>query len=330
MRLAKLPPLLRWLDGCPDPKQRGLAELFSKALGVRYDTIDPSATGKAEGREQWLLNTQVALLLGDKDTSLSRYTSWERKPVSTIAKNIIWRHEAGRYALIQEPLYPLGEQLPDYYGCDPHKIRSKRLNYLRSEAWKRFSETDMFFVKQSDFLHIVPTVPHLRNVKLSICYCELPEQESALNNWSTPGKWKQDPDALSYGGFAPRSKHYINGELVGEDRPTPYRMSKTPFPEPRVPRRGGLIAVQPDEPDYAQICADQGLTHLLSDQQKQTVLNGAHLTPRSMASNEPLDFSGDNLSPSTESPGTRQPNGIKSGKESLVNGVDSGDHQHTN
>lgn len=185
-------------------------------------------------------------------------------------------------------------------------------------------------MKQSDFLYIVPTVPHLRNVKLSICYCELPEHESALNSWSMPGKWKQDPDAQSYGGFAPRSKHYINGELVGEDRPTPYRMSKTPFPEPRVPRRGGLIAVQPDEPDYAQICADQGLTHLLSDQQKQTVLNGAHLTPRSMASNEPLEFSGDNLSPSTESPHTRRPNGTKSAQESPVNGVDPGDHQHMN
>lgn len=75
LRLAKLPPLLRWLDGCPDPKRRDIAELFVKALGVRYDTIDQSATGKAEGREQWLLNTQVALLLGDKDTSLSRCES---------------------------------------------------------------------------------------------------------------------------------------------------------------------------------------------------------------------------------------------------------------
>lgn len=72
MRLAKLPPLLRWLDGCPDPKRKEYAELFTIAQGVRYDTIDPSATGKPGGREQWLLNTQVALLLGEKDLSLSR------------------------------------------------------------------------------------------------------------------------------------------------------------------------------------------------------------------------------------------------------------------
>jgi hypothetical protein len=72
IRISQLPPLLRWLNGCPDPKQREIAELFAKAQGVRYDTIEPSATGKPGGRDQWLLNTQVALLLGEKDLSLSR------------------------------------------------------------------------------------------------------------------------------------------------------------------------------------------------------------------------------------------------------------------
>lgn len=72
IRISKLPPLLQWLDGCSDPKQKEIAELFAKAQGVRHDTIDPSATGKPGGRDQWLLNTQVALLLGEKDLSLSR------------------------------------------------------------------------------------------------------------------------------------------------------------------------------------------------------------------------------------------------------------------
>lgn len=72
IRVSKLPPLLRWLDSCPNPRQREIAELFAKAQGVRHDTIDPSTTGKPGGRDQWLLNTQVALLLGEKDLSLSR------------------------------------------------------------------------------------------------------------------------------------------------------------------------------------------------------------------------------------------------------------------
>lgn len=71
-----------------------------------------------------------------------------------IAKRVIWRLEQERYALTEGRLYHLGEQLTDYYGGDPRKIRYKQLEYLRGEAWKRFSETDMFFVKVS--LPIVP------------------------------------------------------------------------------------------------------------------------------------------------------------------------------
>lgn len=80
IRLSKLPPLLRWLEACPNPKQTELAKFFAIAQGVRYDTIEPEATGTAEGREQWLLNTQVALLLGEKDLSLSRCKHSESNP----------------------------------------------------------------------------------------------------------------------------------------------------------------------------------------------------------------------------------------------------------
>ena len=72
IRLAKLPPLLRWLDGSPNPKAPEVAAKFSMMQGVRYDCIQPAATGTPDGREQWLLNTQVALLLGEKDLELSR------------------------------------------------------------------------------------------------------------------------------------------------------------------------------------------------------------------------------------------------------------------
>ncbi|KAL0931733.1 uncharacterized protein CTRU02_212686 [Colletotrichum truncatum] len=74
LRLAKLPPLLRWLDGCPNPKTSELAAKFKHMQGVRYDTIRPQATGTPDGREQWILNTHAALLLGEKDLTLSRCT----------------------------------------------------------------------------------------------------------------------------------------------------------------------------------------------------------------------------------------------------------------
>ncbi|KAI0486630.1 hypothetical protein F4859DRAFT_308376 [Xylaria cf. heliscus] len=330
IRVSKLPPLLRWLDGCSNPRQRETAELFAKAQGVRYDTIDPSATGKPGGRDQWLLNTQVALLLGEKDLSLAQYGSWERIPVSSIAKRVIWRLEQDRYALTESKLYHLGEQLPDLYGGDPRTVGYRKLEQIRGEAANRFLETDMFFVKETDFLHIVPLVPHLSNIRIAICYRELPEHESDLFTFTGPSKWKQDPDAASRGSFAPRNKYYVNGQLVGEEKPGKYRPSREPFPEHRVPRRHGLVAVTPDEPDYARLCIEQNLSYLLTEQQKQSVMNGSHLTPKSMASNEPTEYAGENLSPSSVSPRTHLVNGFRRNLGSpgtLPNGI-TGDNDH--
>jgi hypothetical protein len=71
-RLAKLPLLLRWLDGSKDTKSPDIAALFRIIEGFRFDTIKPEATGQPNGREQWMLNTHAAVLLGEKDIQLSR------------------------------------------------------------------------------------------------------------------------------------------------------------------------------------------------------------------------------------------------------------------
>lgn len=82
-------------------------------------------------------------------TNCDADTSWERVPVSNIAKRVIWRLEQDRYALTGSKLYHLGQQLPDLYGGDPRAIGYKKLEQIRGEAADRFLETDMFFVKVS-------------------------------------------------------------------------------------------------------------------------------------------------------------------------------------
>lgn len=150
VRVAKLPPALQWLSLCDNPKQPATAQLFKTMQGVRYDCINVDATGTAEGREQWLLNTQVALILGDKDLTLSQFPSWSRLPVGTIAKRVIWGLEGDRYALTDPDFYDLGKQLPDYYdGQDPKKLSTPAIEKLRRDAWAKFAATDMFFVKVS-------------------------------------------------------------------------------------------------------------------------------------------------------------------------------------
>lgn len=277
-RLDKLPPLLRWLQICPNPKLPTVADKFRYMSGVRYDTIRPEATGTAEGREQWVLNTHVALLLGEKDFDLSRYTAWERAPVSQLAKMTLWRTEWDLYSLISEKYWDIGRQLPDYYnGEAPASMSFQTKQRLKQAAWERFVATDMFFVKLSDLLYTVSNIPHLRNVTLAVEYRELLESEAQAVGWKAPQKWKQDPDADRFFGFAPRHKYYLGGNFVREDVPTKHSISSTPFPESRVPRRG-LVQVFPEDPEYERLCLEQGLDHLVKGQSSPALPNGVHTT----------------------------------------------------
>ncbi|KAK0711185.1 hypothetical protein B0H67DRAFT_602009 [Lasiosphaeris hirsuta] len=325
IRLAKLPPVLRWLDGSVNPKTPEVAEKFRIIQGVRYDCIRPEATGTAEGREQWLLNTQAALLLGEKDLDLSRYTAWERIPTSYAAKRIIWRLESDRFALTLPNLYELGKQIPDYYGdVEPERMSYRVTEGLRADAWKKFVQMDTFFVKASDFMYIVPTIPHLRSLRLTMEYRELPEDESLLNKWTPLQKWKNDPDANRNYGFAPGNKHFINGELISEDRPGLGAVSTTPFPEKRVPRRG-LVAVFPDDPAYSTLCKEQGLEHLLGEASSPLLPNGMRSSPAAPSVNGGLGISNGQIhgnqpiSPSSES-GAAQARPLVNGVNGVVNG----------
>lgn len=138
------------------------------------------------------------------------------------------------------------------------------------------------WLQLSDLLYTIPNIPHLRHVKLAVTYRELIENETQAHVWRSTQKWKQDPDANRFGGyFAPRNKYYVDGKMVGEDTPTPTETSKTPFPEKRVPRRG-FLQVFPDDPDYARVCIEQGLQHLLGHK-SPSLANGVHTPPGSNA-----------------------------------------------
>ncbi|KAK4147050.1 uncharacterized protein C8A04DRAFT_9365 [Dichotomopilus funicola] len=274
-RLDKLPPVLRWLDQAANPKAAEVAEKFSTTQGVRYDCMNPGMNGTAAGREQWLLNTQVALLLGEKDLSLSRYTAWPKVPASPAAKRAIWRLESDRYALTTPALYEIGEQLEGYYqGLAPKTMSYVIFERLRAEAWAKFEAMDLFFVKASDFLFIIPTVQHLRHVKITMTYCEISE------TWPPQQKWRDDPDAKSHGGFAPSNKHYINGQKVSEDKPCLREASTSPFPRQRIPRRS-LPSISGDGLSHMTLSKERSMD---IDTEPTTLPNGVHSSPISRAS----------------------------------------------
>lgn len=114
-------------------------------------------------------------------------------------------------------------------------------------------------------------------MELGVEYRELAESEADLHSLKGGQKWRQDPDADRFAGHAPRYRYFVNGSQVGEDLPIVSAVSNTPFPEKRVPRRGGLIAVLPGESDYERLAVEQGLEHLVQNSpQGQQMPNGIH------------------------------------------------------
>ncbi|KFX94910.1 hypothetical protein V490_04097 [Pseudogymnoascus sp. VKM F-3557] len=254
-RLARLPPLLRWFDGLAYPATPEVAVKFKLMQGVRYDTIVPEATGEPDGREQWLLNTQVALLLGEKDLQLSRYTAWERVSASLLAKQGLWRVESDMYSMVRADLRPFNPQL----AANPFQSLSPTAaDAMRKSTMPLFLGLDLFFVKVSDLMFIAPSIPHLRNLQLDVQYHEALPDESWLGRLAAPAKWTQDPDSESYLGFTPGTKSYVNGDLVSEAGAKTAMVGPTPFPSMRVPRVG-LVEVKRGEPEYENLAREQDL-----------------------------------------------------------------------
>jgi hypothetical protein len=97
-------------------------------------------------------------------------------------------------------------------------------------------------------------------------------------SWAPHQKWRRDPEANGLGGFAPSNKHYVNGELVSEDKPGRREASTSPFPRQRVPRRG-LIAIPRDDPAYTRACKEQSLDDAGADAESPLLPNGVHSSP---------------------------------------------------
>jgi hypothetical protein len=122
-------------------------------------------------------------------------TAWEHIPLSRAAKQAIWKFENPIYSLAHPSLLSLRRKFPDN-GEPSYKIIEK--------CKALFLDLDLFFIKVSEFMYVVPNFPHLRGLELVVKYRELEE----LPIWPPqPGKWKRDPDTDPNQIFAPRPKY---------------------------------------------------------------------------------------------------------------------------
>ncbi|CZT09021.1 hypothetical protein WAI453_001440 [Rhynchosporium graminicola] len=254
-RLAKLPLLLRWFDltfDQPNGHQSSeVVNLFKKIVGYRYDTIKPEVTGEAVGREQWMLNTHAAILLGEQDLHLSRFSAWDRIPLTHDQKRAVWSTHNSQY-LLYDGWTCLRKALPSIDESRDETIKNNRALFL---------DLDLFFVKVSEFMFIVPTIPHLRAVQLKVEYRELQEPRDPLDLGlpMNTQKWRSDPETAPGQKFMPEPKFYVNGEVFTQGVAAT-RILKYPPPLDRFPRREGVTRVQESDPDYEEQCRKQGLT----------------------------------------------------------------------
>lgn len=148
----------------------------------------------------------------------------------------------------------------------------------------------------SDLMFFIPNIPHLRNLEVVVMYEEIPETVEQYEKGEYPSRWKNDPDAERYMGFCPRNKYYVNGQLVREGKVDINNVSKTPWPEQRVPR-DGLNAVSPTNPNYVRFAKEQGLGHLLSGLRTPPMTTAAQSSPNRLFSQRAFQGPNDGLSP---------------------------------
>lgn len=288
-RLDKLPASLRWLDRSTNAKTPEMAFRWRMLRGVRFDSIRPESAGSPEGREQWILNTQVAMLLGESDLQLTRFSGWDRVSASQPAKHLVMGLARPKPALIGQDDWDLGRQLPGYYfGKDPDQLSYHEKRQLEQESKAKFLALDLFFIKLSDLMFAVPNIPHLRNLEIVVTYHEVAETLEKHDDGDYPSRWKDDPDAARYMGYCPRNKYYVNGVLVREGQVDVNSASYTPWPENRVPRYG-LTAVPPTDPNYARLAKEQGLDHLLSGLRTPPMTIAAQTSPSRLYSQRAFD-----------------------------------------
>lgn len=288
-RLDKLPASLRWLDRSTNAKTPEMAFRWRMLRGVRFDSIRPETAGTSEGREQWVLNTQVAMLLGESDLQLTRFSGWDRVPASQPAKHLVMGLARPKPALLGQDDWDLGKQLPGYYfGKEPDQLSYQEKRQLEQESKVKFLALDLFFVKLSDLMFAVPNIPHLRSLEIVVTYHEVAETLEKHDDGDYPSRWKDDPDAARYMGYCPRNKYFINGLLVREGQVDVNSASYTPWPENRVPRYG-LTAVPPTDPNYARLAKEQGLDHLLSGLRTPPMTIAAQTSPSRLYSQRAFD-----------------------------------------
>lgn len=199
------------LVGANDPRAKSHAWLkqFMPVVTARTVQLDSSCVPEV-AEEVWVPNFLVAPLLATNDLQLSQYASWEKRQATYTQRLNLWR--VTRRILVQgddmevpsssfgEVIQRDGETRPKYFGME-----------------------HIFWVKLSDFMDLVPHIPHLHGLDIDFLKMHIDQEPSSHDDFSSP----LDGPKVNGNGYYPdhhEATATVNGlpNGFGHTRPSTY------------------------------------------------------------------------------------------------------------
>ncbi|KAI9375737.1 hypothetical protein BJX61DRAFT_95595 [Aspergillus egyptiacus] len=153
------------LVGSNDPQARSHSWLrkFMPVVTAETKQLDPGCSVDV-ANDRWVPNYLVAPLLATNDLQLSQYASWEKRNATASQRMNLWR--VTRRMLVQADDT---EFLTASFGQIMQKDSETRSKYFDMEH--------VFWVKLSDFMDLVPHIPHLHGLGIRFLKMHI-DQES--------------------------------------------------------------------------------------------------------------------------------------------------------
>ncbi|KAL4810724.1 hypothetical protein BDV18DRAFT_155336 [Aspergillus unguis] len=161
------------LVGSNDSQSRSHSWLkkFMPVVTARTIQLDPTCSADVAD-ERWVPNYLVAPLLATNDLQLSQYASWEKRDVTPSQRMNLWRVTRRMLQYMDDT-----EFFAASFGQIMQKDSETRTKYFNMER--------VFWVKLSDFMDLVPHIPHLHGLDIQFLKMHI-DQEPNANPASPP------------------------------------------------------------------------------------------------------------------------------------------------
>ncbi|KAF9895393.1 Set3 complex subunit [Aspergillus nanangensis] len=190
------------LVGSNDPLARSHLWLkkFMPVVTAETRQLDPRCSPDVAD-EKWVPNYLVAPILATNDLQLSQYASWEKRDATQTQRVNLWR--VTRRMLVQADDR---EFMSSSFGQVMQKDNETRPKYFDMEH--------VFWVKLSDFMDLVPHIPHLHGLDLQFLKMHIDEEPTAPSAFEMPqanGHLSGPPPLEEPAGFPGGLKGLTNG-----------------------------------------------------------------------------------------------------------------------